>query len=224
MIPHYFKKRWLLSYLFIFFISCTNQQNKVTTISFKDSIALQQKIKINLVELQSIKATIQAGDIITREGNDFTSQSLKKLNRRDETFSHIGIANIENNQLYIYHAIGGEWNPNQQIKKESFETFTNPIDNNAMGIYRFNINPIAKQYFIEKAINFYQQKIIFDLDFDLKTNDKMYCAEYVYKSFVQSKNNELTFNHSHIKQFEFIGVDDITLHPQCKNILLYVYK
>ena len=215
--------RWLCGCLIFFNTSCHSNEKSIAvnkeTYSAKkaDSMLLKNK-------LDSLKKLIEAGDIITRTGNDFTSQSLKTLNRKDKTFSHCGIANVENDTLFIYHAIGGEWNPDQKIKRESFEAFTNPLENTLMGIYRFAIAENTKEKIITTTKQFYKNNILFDMDFDLKTDDKMYCAEFVYKSIMLGSANKIVFNHSFINDFEFVGVDDITQHSLSKKIALLNYK
>ncbi len=217
--------RWLISYL-IFFNTACKPNNQVHTFIQSEEERIKNKMgtEILRIKLDSVKQLIEAGDIITRTGNDFTSQSLKTLNRKDKTFSHCGIANIENGSLVIYHAIGGEWNPDQKIKRESYEAFTNPQENTIMGVYRFNILKNEKENLLKTAKQFYKSNIQFDMDFDLKTDDKMYCVEFVYKSFLNASANKITFAHSFINDFEFVGVDDIIHHPLSKKIALLSYK
>jgi hypothetical protein len=216
--------RWLCGCLIFFVMGCGNHQNINSAKAIKDSLQFEKNVAVTKNELISFKQKIKRGDIITRTGNDFTSQSLKSLNQRDKTFSHCGIANIENDSLFIYHAIGGEFNPNQQIKRESFEIFTSPYDNNAIGIFRFDIAKQLNEKIIKQAQSFYHKKIIFDLDFNLKTDDKMYCAEFIYKIFLVASDSTIQFHHSFIKDFEFVGVDDITLDTLSKKIEVYNYK
>ena len=159
---------------------------------------------------------IQDGDMITRTGNDFTSESLRSLNQRDKTFSHCGIASIEHDSIFIYHALGGDFNPDQKIRRDPIEFFADPYTNKGIGMFRFEIADSIKKQFASTARELFRQEIMFDMDFDLKTDDRMYCAEFVYKCFVKAGNGTLSFNHSHIKQFEFIGVDDLFLQPLCK--------
>ena len=66
--------------------------------------------------------------------------------------------------------------------------------------------------------------IMFDMKFDLKSDDRMYCAEFVYKSLLWGTKGKLTFNTSHIKDFAFIGVDDLFLHPLCREQKRILYK
>lgn len=220
-----FTIRWLLGCLIFFSSACTHNKEELSLQQSEEEKVAKQISTENLqAKLTSVKKLIEAGDIITRTGNDFTSQSLKTLNRKDKTFSHCGIAAIENDSLFIYHAIGGEWNPDQKIKRENFEAFTNPAENNLMGVYRFNILKQEKKNLIKTAQQLYKSNILFDMDFDLKTDDKMYCVEFVYKSFLMATQNNITFNHSFINNFEFVGVDDIIQHASSQKIALVNYK
>jgi hypothetical protein len=217
--------RWLCGCLIFLSTACSDNKQRQAFELNKQKI-LSQKISYQKLKhtLDSVKMLIKPGDVITRTGNDFTSQSLKTLNRKDKTFSHCGIANIENDSVLVYHAIGGEWNPNQKIKRESFEAFINPAENNLMGIYRFAILKNIKENLIKTAKKFYGSNILFDMDFNLKTDDKMYCVEFVYKTFLIASSNKITFNHSFINNFEFVGVDDITQHKLSKQIAIVNYK
>ncbi len=221
--------RWLCGCLIFFNTSCRQSKVKKELVSnFSKSLLSNTGFNTGNEKLQNqlvvTKKLIESGDIITRTGNDFSSQSLKTLNRKDKTFSHCGIANMENDSLFIYHAIGGEWNPNQKIKRESFEAFTNPAENNLMGIYRFTFLKETKQHLLKIIQQSYMSDILFDMDFDLKTDDKMYCSEFVYKSISRASGNKIIFNHSFINNFEFVGVDDITQHILSKKIAFVNYK
>ena len=210
------KNRWLYCCLF-FVLSCKQSEKKFEKANPAHLVELTAKI-------DSFKLSIQNGYIITRTGNDFTSENLRMMNMRDKTYSHCGIAFKENDTIFVYHAIGGDFNPNQALKKETFETFVTPNENRGFGIYRLHQS--------EKEINqlkwlcnqFYQIKLPFDMDFDLKTDDKMYCAEFVGKSLELASDHNLKINRSKIQAFEFIGVDDIMLHNDCHKITSLVFK
>ena len=213
--------RWLFGCL-IFFVSCRHASAPAVSSPATADISAARRAKIDTV-LSGMKKMVRSGDVVTRTGNDFTSQSLRSLNRRDQTFSHCGIASIEHDSLFIYHALGGEWNPDQALMRESFEGFTDPVDNRAAGIFRFNIKEQYREKLISTVQELYLEKIKFDLAFDLKTDDKLYCAEFVYKSFLRATDSTVRFNHSFIRDFEFIGVDDIILHPLCRKIAVFNY-
>ena len=176
-----------------------------------------------MLQIQQIKSQIEDGDMITRTGNDFTSETLRNLNQRNKTFSHCGIASVENDSLFVYHALGGDFNPDQKIRRDRFEDFAEPYTNKGIGVFRFELADSIRKKFAVIAKEFYNLGIMFDMDFDLQTNDRMYCAEYVYKCLIKNGFG-MVFNISRIKHFEFIGVDDLFLHPLCKRNAQLVYK
>ncbi|MBS1496335.1 MAG: hypothetical protein JSU03_04590 [Bacteroidetes bacterium] len=220
----YKKIRWPLCCL-IFLFSCRQAKDNTDIASFKeDTLAKKAFVQRAFIDINKAEKFVQNGDIITRTGNDFTSQSLKALNQRDKTFSHCGIASIENDSVFVYHALGGDWNPNQKIRRDPFISFAEPYSNNEIGIFRFDIDTSLINNILNTAKHYYRSGITFDMDFDLATDNKMYCAEYVYKSLKNGSKGKLQFPLSHIGTFEFIGVDDIILHPLCKKKLHVVYK
>ncbi|MFN0081594.1 MAG: hypothetical protein ACKVOM_03675 [Ferruginibacter sp.] len=218
------KLRRLYGCLCFFILGCNERQLRNIQLNVNDSLQAIKKVASINVQLGLLKKTIKDADVITRTGNDFTSQSLKELNRKDKTFSHCGIAQIDHDGLFVYHALGGEWNPDQKLKRESFELFASPVDNNAVGIFRLALLPHMQARLSKTVKDYYNSHLTFDMDFNLKTDDKMYCAEFIYKSFLVATDSAVQFNHSFIKDFEFIGVDDITMHPSSKKIAVLNYK
>lgn len=164
-------------------------------------------------QLGEVKQQVHSGDLVTRTGNDFTSECLRKLNQRDQTYSHCGIASLENDSLFVYHALGGDFNPDQKIRRDPFEMFADASGNKGIAVYRMKLPDSMLREIVRTARSFFDQEIMFDMNFDLASNDRMYCAEYIYKTMRRGSKGTLSFRHSHIKGFEFIGVDDLFLHP-----------
>ena len=109
--------RWLTGCLIFFLFSCSSKNNYPPLTGTKDdAIAESQKNTRAFLQIDSVKKIINTGDLVVRTGNDFTSESLRSLNRRDQTYSHCGIASKENDSLFVYHSLGGDWNPNQKIR------------------------------------------------------------------------------------------------------------
>lgn len=213
-----YNSRWLFCCL-IFLAACTGGGNApAPQSSGTDSAAIVLKLRRADSIIKLATPLIQNGDIITRTGNDFTSETLRKLNQRDKTFSHIGIAAIENDSVYVFHALGGDFNPNQKILHEPLYDFVSPYGNRTFGIFRFDVEKKLKNKYLEKAKAFYRQGTPFDMDFNLATDDKLYCAEFVAKSIKTSLSANDSFNISSIDTLKFYGVDDVFLHPKCKKI------
>ncbi|MEO6489359.1 MAG: hypothetical protein ABIO04_05400 [Ferruginibacter sp.] len=214
----------ILLFIFLVFGCGTSPSYDTYYPTRQDSINKQAFIERSWRKIREIIPIIKNGDLVTRSGNDFTSKSFRSLNQRDQAFSHCGIASIENGTVIIYHALGGDFNPDQKIRRDPIELFAEPSGNIRLGIFRFSVPDSIQQNFVEEAKKFYKSAIMFDMDFDLTTNDRMYCAEFIYKTMRRASDNKLIFNHSHIKDFEFIGVDDLYLHPLCVRKADLVYK
>lgn len=211
--------------LIFFACSCSSQRSYDRLVITKsDSIAEAEKNQRAFLEIDSAKKTIASGDLILRTGNDFTSESLRSLNQRDQTYSHCGIASIENDSVFVYHSLGGDWNPDQKIRRDPIEVFGEPFSNRGIGIYRFPLSGPEIESLMTTVKRLHDMGIMFDMKFDLKSNDHMYCAEFVYKSFVLGTRGNLQFATSHISAFAFVGVDDIFLQPQCKAQKRILYK
>ncbi|MBK7434675.1 MAG: hypothetical protein IPI66_12800 [Chitinophagaceae bacterium] len=78
--------RWLISCLI--FLSCYNASrpdHNDLVITPQDSIAEARKMERAFLEIAETKKLVSTGDLIVRTGNDFTSESLRSLNRRSGT-------------------------------------------------------------------------------------------------------------------------------------------
>ncbi|MEO7309720.1 MAG: YiiX/YebB-like N1pC/P60 family cysteine hydrolase [Chitinophagaceae bacterium] len=164
----------------------------------------------NTVVFPKILALVETGDIITRCGSDLTSEILRRLNEKDKTFSHIGIVSIEQDTVFVYHSIGGEFNPDQKLKREKLWSFTHPDDNKAAGVFRLPLKPSQTKTLIAEVQRLYRIGVPFDLDFDWHTNDRLYCAEFVVKSLTKALGDTNYFHHTFIMGKEGVGVDDVT--------------
>ena len=208
--------RWQFCCLFVFVDACNSKPvyNKLI-LTHRDSVNILSKNKRAFASIEDTKSIIVQGDLILRTGNDFTSESLRKLSSVDKTYSHCGIASIENDTVFVYHALGGEWNPDEKLRRDPLELFCNPIENRGFGIFTFNFNPRQKYCLDSVVKSWYKKGLMFDMDFDLKTNDRMYCAEFVGKAINTATNKQINFSATKINTFEFIAVDNLFLNKNC---------
>lgn len=129
---------------------------------------------------------LEEGDIVLRAGNDVTSNMLRQLNLKDKRFSHCGIVIADSGTWWVYHSIGSESTPDQVIKKEPLMQYWNPRDNIAIGYAHLQITTAARKKLLQTADSFYHQQIPFDMQFDLRSDDRMYCTEMVAKALQKS--------------------------------------
>ncbi|WP_222165605.1 YiiX/YebB-like N1pC/P60 family cysteine hydrolase [Edaphocola aurantiacus] len=132
--------------------------------------------------LSALLSGLEEGDIVLRAGNDVTSNMLRQLNLKDKRFSHCGIVFSESGAWWVYHSIGSESAPDQAIKKEPLMHYWNPEDNLAIGYAHLHISRQERAKLLHTTDSLYRLQIPFDMQFDLKSDDRMYCTEMVAKS------------------------------------------
>jgi hypothetical protein len=179
-----------------------------------DQLLQQKRLRHYRQEvLPRLNAEIQSGDLITRLGTDITSEMFRMMNLRDGSFSHCGIARIEHDTVFVYHAIGGEYNPDQVIKREPLFSFLHPEDCKAAGVFRPSVSAGRRQAIAEKAFAFFQSAIPFDMAFDFNTDNRLYCAEMVAKCISRSLADSSWLSFSQRGSMKYVGVDDLFLNP-----------
>jgi hypothetical protein len=168
------------------------------------------------VLIDSSTRFLSDGCLVLRKGNDVISDIFSQLNRNDPSFSHCGIAFFERQQWMVYHSIGGEDNPNQKLRRDSFEKFVIPSDNTGFGICYLQLkkHEIGKLHHIVDSL--FQKEIPFDMQFDLQSNDRLYCAEMVYKAIQQAVENDSLFTVTMHKGFSFVSTDNLFVNKQAQ--------
>jgi hypothetical protein len=214
-----FNKRWPLCYLLFCTMACHISKEKANAaIAKNDSLIEQQKAMIAFEKIHEIKHFVKSGDLILRTGKDYTSELMRRLSQHDKTYSHCGIASIENDTLFVYHALGGEWNPDQKLRRDPFELFCNPYENRGFGIYRYSLNNLQKKNIIKLAHQFYKQGVKFDMQFDLATDNRMYCSEFVYKTIEKATKDSVAISTTTLNHVRFVSVDNLFINPYCHEI------
>jgi hypothetical protein len=166
--------------------------------------------------VKNIEPLLESGDMIFRNGNDEVSRAARSFNRKDTSFSHCGLVLRENDSLFVYHALGGSFNPSQKLMRQSLDSFCNPAENNAVGIYRYPLSGVQVGKLKETVQGFYSAGVRFDLYFNFKSDDKMYCAEFVFKSLNKAVDGILT-PYVRLDTIPFgVTTDDLFLHPQSR--------
>jgi hypothetical protein len=218
-------KRWQSCCLLFFLIACHSQSRYDTfTVTKTDSQKEERNVTTALESIYQYKKMVKTGDLVVRTGKDFTSETMRLLSTKDKTYSHCGIASIENDTLFVYHSIGGEWNPDQKLRRDPFEIFCNPYENRGFGIFRYKITSGEDVNLIKAVHKFYNKKIMFDLQFNLESDDRMYCSEFVYKAIEQATANKIVLPTTTINHTKFIAIDNLFINPFCSEIKRIVFN
>lgn len=144
--------------------------------------------------------TINNGDVVLRCGRSVESYAVYLTDNKTE-YTHIGIIKIENSKPFVIHVVPSKSN---LVLKEELATFLNSKNASRFTIYRPSLNPQILAKVTAEAQRFYLLKYAFDNEYDLNTNQKLYCTELVLKAFqnagVHLKLNSKEFNYGLGKQ------------------------
>ena len=206
-------------FLFLFFlIACHTTPEKKLSIHSSESLAADFRM------IDSAKTLIHNGDIIFRNGNDEVSRAARSMNRKDTSFSHCGLLLIENDSIFVYHALGGIYNPSQRLRRDPIDSFCTPFENNAFGIYRYNLKKDQQGKLGTVVKNYYRAGLKFDLFFNYQSDDVMYCSEFVFKSLNQSVDGAFS-KYIRLDTIPFgVTTDDIFLNENCRLIKKQLFK
>jgi Permuted papain-like amidase enzyme, YaeF/YiiX, C92 family len=218
-------RRWPLRCLLFFVMACHVNSHYDTSIASKtDSIMEEQKINAALETIYSNKKMVKQGDLIVRTGRDFASEIMRQLSARDKTYSHCGIASIEHDSVFVYHSIGGEWNPDQKLRRDPFEIFCNPFENRGFGIFRYSLNPEENAGLRTVVQKFYTQGIMFDMQFDLASDERMYCTEFVYKAVEMASHRKIGLSTTTLNHIKFVTPDNLFMNSACIEIKRVIFN
>ncbi len=229
---------------FIAFACNVNGDNESAKIPspISDSL-LNERWKMIYVVIDSIRE----GDLVLRCGNDYISESLSDFSQKEKLFSHSGVAMMDNGTMYIYSNMAGDINPDEIMRRDLVDSFITPVHNVAVGVFRYDITTTELEKLKTIIHTHYMNKLQFDMNFDLSTDDKMYCAEMIAKSVEQATGQRITFSKSLItpalkekylkkllekkvipsakvaEQREYLALDNLYLNPHCREVAKIVF-
>ncbi|MFM2359041.1 MAG: hypothetical protein RLY16_1034 [Bacteroidota bacterium] len=191
--------------------------------------------------IASAKSLLMDGMLIMRSDDDYESLTLQNFSKKEKAFSHAGILFKENNDFFVYHSMTGLENPSGTIRRDAFDTFVNPIKKTGFGLFNYQLNATERDNLHEIFVKGHEKGIPFDVFFNLKSDDSLYCSEMIYKSLKKATNNRVVlptsfvmnfkpkimgykFNTMVFKKFEYVALDDLYLNQYCKEVKRVKYK
>jgi hypothetical protein len=226
--------------LLVFSYACTqNQATVAAPVSTTDSLPVVDK-KI-YASIKHAKTLLQDGDLVTRSDDDFESLALQNFSQTDRSFSHSGIAFKEGEDVVVYHSMTGKENPAGTCRRDPFDSFVNPLEKTALGIFRYDLKETEKERFHQLMMGYHQAKIPFDISFNMEKDDSLYCSELVYQALKKATQLRIVlpttilknfrpkivghrYNQVFFKRYEYISIDNLYLNPFCKEITRLKYR
>lgn len=198
--------------------------------------------------VQAAIDSIREGDLILRCGNDMTSFMLKDFSQTEKVFSHSGLAFKWHDTLYVYHNMAGDLNPDEVMRKDRIDSFLTPVSNVGFGIYRYDLDSTELAALKQEVFRHYDNKLPFDMSFDLSTEDRMYCVEMIAKSIEKASSGRIRFTRSIVNadlkrkylkmalqkkvlpsresanQREYLAIDNLYLNPHCRVVNKTIFE
>ena len=239
------KKHFFILSLILLIIACTDHgdnSSNATPIPLPDSV-LQERWKV----INVVKDSIHEGDLVLRCGNDYISESLSDFSQQEKLYSHSGIAIMDDGIMYVYSNMAGDINPDEIMRRDIVDSFITPANNVAVGVYRYDISKNELEKLKGIVHRHYMNKLQFDMNFDLSTNDKMYCAEMIAKAVEDATSKRIVFSKSLINnalkekylkklmekkivpsakvadQKEYLALDNLYFNPHCREVKKIVF-
>ena len=147
-----------------------------------------------LASIKMAKPLLADGELITRSDDDRESLTLQNFLKRDRSFSHCGIGFKEDSSYWVYHIITGTENPTGQVRRDPFDSFVSPHKKTGFGIFKYKINEKETAKFHSILQKNYADKIPFDVTFNFKTDDSLYCSEMIYKALKKARHPDIVIS------------------------------
>ena len=166
---------------------------------------------------------LKTGDLILRHGRGFISNAFMSLSFKEKKYSHCGIVHIENGNVYVYHAIGGEENTSNKMRKDLLKDFCDPQHVHSFGIYRYDLNDAQLKQYDSLATDYYHKGLQFDTKLDLTTDDVMYCSELIYKTLQKITGDKGYIATSNVNGYKYVAIDNLYLNRHCSPVYEFSY-
>ena len=166
--------------------------------------------------IDSVINILHTGNAVLRAGIGPDSYMMAHMNQKDKTYSHCGLVVIEGGYPFVYHCLGGEDNPDARLRRDSIQTFLDPGHNRGMGIVEYDIDSTHLQRLVGIIKGYYQARPKFDLKFDLATNDRLYCSEFVYKALDSAMADSTFIVPTTAMGITFVAIDNLYLNKHAR--------
>ena len=152
------------------------------------------------VILKDCIAHIESGDLIFRRTQSIEGNIAVLLGNGD--YSHVGIISVDNQGVFVIHVV-----PSfpSLVRQDTLLEFIS--DSVAFAVYRVNTSHERREIATSFAKAWTGNKS-FDIDFDLKDDNKLYCTELVYNAY-RKAGLDLVDGKYDIAKFPIVGRKEV---------------
>lgn len=168
-------------YLFFVFFLLSAGVGVILNFTVKEEIKPKKinKYTKNVTSKYPNTDTLKTGYLIFRRGYGMDSIVAANFSNEEKRYSHAGIILVEDNEIFVVHSEENLEKKFNGVVKERLSSYLENV--NIWAIYKYNDVEINKLTIYLSQV--YLQNIKFDMDFDLESDDTMYCSEFIYKTF-----------------------------------------
>ena len=128
---------------------------------------------------------LRNGDLIFRSGVSVDSQLIKMFDPGSK-YSHVGMIDVRDGNAYVVH-IEPDERGDSKVRRDPLADFLAPRKADGFAVY--HVLPDDDQRAraaIQAALGYQARGVLFDRDFSLDTEDKMYCTELVWRAYLDA--------------------------------------
>jgi hypothetical protein len=168
-----FRRSWVFMVVIMVFIFGTGMDTS-------DNHALYDKQLCWMMNHVKFKT----GDLIFRRGKSFASQAVL-ITDQNSRYSHVGLVCLVKGKPFVIHSVPYEnGNGKDEVKCEKLESFLSFEKASRAGVYRVSgISNSGLEKVVHWAKNAFDARVKFDEDYNLQSDDKLYCTELIWKSY-----------------------------------------
>lgn len=150
---------------------------------------------------------VDDADMVFRRGYGVDSTVAMNFSEGEKRYSHAGIVVREDNEIYVIHSEEDEDNHQNGVSKETLHDFLSGVP--IWSVYRFELPKETKKQIVKNAKLLSKSQIVFDNDFDLDEDKKMYCSGFVYKTVNRSAGKEIIHAGKRFMSRTFVTISDL---------------
>lgn len=156
----------------------------VLTLLLIVTLATQKTVEpappLSALDEQSLKR-LETGDLVFRRQSGLMSEIARKLSPNEKRFSHVGLVISGPKVITVIHSVSDEARGVDGVVSEDIGTFLS--ESSDWSFYRVAMTLDQRAALRLHSEKLLQANIPFDDNFDLSTDDRLYCTELVAKIF-----------------------------------------
>lgn len=172
----------------------------------------------------SLLAILRHGDLALRKGRDVVSYMISRTGVEDKTYSHCGLVQIENGQAVVYHFISGADKARWGLVRDAAAQFFSVEQNSIAGVKRYALNEAQIQRQTELIKQYYGKRNGFDMDFNMRDADKLYCSEFIYYIMNDVMQDSSFIQPATKNGFSYVSIDQLYRNDRAADVWQMHFK